>query len=101
MTDTKQHDLNGEPLPAVQRDVESEIEIIEYELFISEKWKLKARKDAIETIFEDNTDPDKLDKALTRTSSTRRSRVSFSRGSASRTRTSRYSWGTSIWALIR
>jgi len=64
MTDTKQHDLNGEPLPAVQRDVESEIEIIEYELFISEKWKLKARKDAIETIFEDNTDPDKLDKAL-------------------------------------
>jgi len=64
MTDTKQIDLDGEPLPAVQRDVESEIEIIEYELFISEKWKLKARKDAIETIFEDNTDPDKLAKAL-------------------------------------
>lgn len=53
-----QTDLEGKPLPEpAPGSVESEIEVVEYVLYFDDKWKLKARKDAIEELF-DEPDPD-------------------------------------------
>ena len=52
MTDTKQIDLEGNPLP----DVKASVETVEYRLFESDKFRLRARRDRLEETCLKNDD---------------------------------------------
>ena len=64
MAQATQVNLAGDPLPRVSAEpVESEIQVIEFEIYISGKWRLKVRKDAVKEIFE-GTDQSKREESL-------------------------------------